>query len=129
MTTMVARYSPLVEFESLAQGDIEALAPALKEAKMTISYPHLAEPIVAKVNGEIVGFAFAQLLPHCEPLHVLPEWRGQGIAEELARRVVALIEATGAGRFCCVASNRFVEDLCLKMGMIPVPGVLYVKEP
>ena len=129
MTTMVARYSPLVEFESPAQGDIEALAPALRQAGMTIAYPHLAEPIVAKFHDEIIGFAFAQLLPHCEPIWVNPNWRGMGLAEELARRVVEKIELTGAKRFMCVAQNQFAERLCEEMGMKRVVGVLYVKEP
>ena len=117
-----------VTFESLAEENIDALLPVLKQAGMTIAYSHLAEPVVAKINGEIVGFAFAQLLPHLEPVYVVPMFRGTGIAEELVRRAMALIEGTGAERFMCVAQNKFAEDLCRKIGMRAVPGTLYVKD-
>jgi GNAT superfamily N-acetyltransferase len=118
-----------VQYESLSRGDVTALAPALKQAGMTIAYPHLADPVVAKVNGEIIGFGFAQLLPHSEPIWIYPKWRGNGIAEELARRVVEKIEASGAQRYCCIAQSQFAEKLCEQMGMKAVPGVLYVKDP
>jgi GNAT superfamily N-acetyltransferase len=119
-----------IRYESLAKGDVEALVPALKQAKMTIAYPHLAEPIVAKLDdGTIVGFGFAQLLPHCEPIWVHPHFRGIGIAEELATLVIKKITDTGAQRFLCVAQSPFAEDLCRQNGMIEVPGKIFVKEP
>jgi ribosomal protein S18 acetylase RimI-like enzyme len=119
----------LLKFESLAKGDVEALAPALASAGMTIAYPHLAEPIVAKLHDEIVGFGFAQLLPHAEPIWVKPQYRGLGIAEKLARMVVEKIESTGAQRFVAVAQNAFAEELCRANGMHEVPGKVFVKEP
>ena len=119
-----------INFSSLSRESVSQLAPALKKAHMTIAYEHLAEPVVAKLNdGTIIGFAFAQLMPHAEPIYVDPNWRGIGIAEELARRVVEKIESTGAQRFVAVAQGTFAEELCKKMGMRAVLGVVYVKEP
>lgn len=117
-----------VTYESLAGDNLDALLPVLKQAGMALAYPQLAEPIVAKVNGEIVGFAFAQLLPHLEPVYVLPLFRGTGIAEELVRRAMAIIEKTGAERYMCVAQNPFAEKLCKQLGMRAVLGTLYVKD-
>ncbi len=129
MTTQVANFSHLVQFESLAQGDIDALAPALKQAQMTIAYPHLAEPVVAKFDGEIIGFAFSQLLPHWEPLWVKPQWRGTGLAEELAKRALQKIVDTGAQRILVVTQNQFAEDLAKEYGFKEVPGKIFVREP
>ena len=117
-------------FTSLARGEVDRLAPALKEAKMTIAYPHLAEPIVAQTNGGvIVGFGFAQLIPHAEPIWVHPLWRGRRVANEIARQVVEKIEGTGARRFISIAQSPFAEQLCQENGMIWVDGKVYVKEP
>jgi len=100
----------------------------MKKAGMSVAYSHLAEPIVAEVDGQIVGFCFAQLIPHFEPLYVMPEWRGTGIAEELAQRAMKKITDTGAQRFMCVVQSQFAEALCKKLGMRAVPGVIYVKD-
>jgi predicted N-acetyltransferase YhbS len=118
-----------VRYENMAKGNIEELLPILKQAKMTIAYPHLADPVVAKIGNEIIGFAFAQLLPHWEPLYVVPEWRGTGVAEELAKRALDKILKTGAQRIIVVAQSYFAEQLCMKYGFHPIKGTVYVREP
>lgn len=119
-----------VRYESLAQGDIDALAPALKKAGMTIAYPHLAEPIVAKdPDGKIIGFCFSQLLPHWEPLWVDTDWRGTGLAEELAKRALQKIVDTGAQRILVVIQSPFAEKIAIANGFHAVEGKLYVREP
>lgn len=59
---------PVVTYRDLSKQECTELAPALQKAGMTIAYTHLADPVVAEVDGKIVGFCFAQLIPHWEPL-------------------------------------------------------------
>lgn len=119
---------PTVKYRSLEGEDTAALMPAIEKLGWVIPYPHIAVPVVAEVDGQIVGFGIAQLIPHCEPLHILPEWRGMGIAEELSKRVIEKITESGAKKFCCVAQNAFAEKLCEANGMKAVEGRMYVKE-
>jgi GNAT superfamily N-acetyltransferase len=118
-----------VVFEDLKGDAVEKLAPYLKMAGMSIAYPHMADPVCAKVGNQIIGFAFAQLLPHWEPLWVVPEYRGTGVAEELARRALEKILKTGAQRILLCADNPFAEKLAMKYGFHAIPGKLYVREP
>lgn len=119
---------PVISYRDLSGQECTELAPALQKAGMTIAYTHLADPVVAEVDGKIVGFCFAQLIPHWEPLWVEREWRGMGIAEELAKRALEKITKTGAQKFCCITTSAFAEKLAREAGMREVEGKLFVKD-
>lgn len=116
-----------VTYRDLENQECKELIPALEQAGFSLPYPETSVPIVAEVDGRIVGFGIAQLVPHAEPIHVLPEWRGAGIAEELSRRVIAKLVESGHDKFCALATNAFAEKLCEANGMVEVKGKLYVK--
>jgi predicted N-acetyltransferase YhbS len=78
---------------------------------------------VAEYEDQIIGFAVQQILPMAGPLFVLPDWRGTGLAEMLARD----LKDRMAANYIAVASSEFSEKLCRELGMHEVPGKLFRK--
>ena len=91
--------------------------------------PFISRVLVAKDDhGAIAGIHVLQLLPHAEPLVVEPEYRGSGVAEELAARMTDyLAEMNTPVFFVTTATNPFVKKLCESNGMKETPLVVYSK--
>lgn len=114
-------------YMTLTGDDVLKMAEKIKELGASLPHPQLAAIEVAVVEGELAGFGCSQLMFHAEPLEVLPKYRGLGIAEELAKRVMRGIEEAHGKVVLSVASNPHAEKLCEDQGMHEVPGKLYVK--
>ena len=114
-----------IEIRELFGDELAALDPVMAEQGMTISYRHLAMAKVAYDGDKIVGYAVFQMVAHTEPLWVSPEYRGGDLTHKLAESV-ADFAREAAGKFICVASSRFVEDLCREQRMDVVPGIVFI---
>ena len=117
------------EYLSLAGPDAVPMAKKIEEMQgIVIAHPRLAIIEVATVDAKIAGYGVSQLMFHAEPIYVLPEYRGSGIAEELASRVVKRITEANGKAFVSIATNPFAERLCIEQGMERVEGTLYRKQ-
>lgn len=114
-----------VTYRTLIGNELEELLPTLQRIGWSIPHPELATGQVAEVDGKIVGFVITQLVPHAEPEWVDVQYRGTGIAEELANRAIETLRGGGAKGILTVAQNEFSEKLCESVGMKPIPGKLY----
>jgi hypothetical protein len=114
-----------IEIKELFGDDLAQLEPILHEQGMTINYPHLAMAKVAYDGEKIVGYAVFQMVAHTEPLWVAPEYRGGELTHKLADSV-AEFARQAAGKFVCVASSPFVEELCREQHMEIVPGTMFI---
>lgn len=80
---------------------------------------------VAEHDGEIIAFYPVQLIPHAEPLYVKEEFRGNGIANQLADDVVewlTLIEARG---WLAIADNPIAAKMCEERGWQKLGSPVY----
>lgn len=116
-----------VEYLTLTGDDVLKMAAKIESLGLSIPHPQLSVIEVAVVEGELAGFGCSQMMFHAEPLEVLPKYRGMGIAEELAKRVMRGIEEAHGKVVLSVATNQHAEKLCEAQGMREVPGKLYVK--
>lgn len=112
--------------------NIELLAPD-KWDEVAGAFAHTDEPLpppehsvmlVARDGDRIVGVVGLQTLACASPLWVAPEYRGNGIAEALAKRVVEIVGPTGM-QGMVITSNPFVEKLLFSVGMIPLAGAVW----
>ncbi len=92
--------------------------------------PQTARALVAYKDERIVGFIVIQLFPHAEPLYVDPEFRGTGLADELADRMYEFLKEVRTRGYMVVAESPFAEKLCEARGMkrVNYPVYLAVQE-
>jgi GNAT superfamily N-acetyltransferase len=118
----------LAEFEKLL--DQAVVTAELLEAALFGQRP-VAEAVLARVQGEIVGFAlylynFSTFLGraglYLEDLYVRPQYRGQGYGERLLRHLASLAVARGCGRmeWAVLDWNQRAIDFYRKMGARPM---------
>ena len=88
---------------------------------------HVAKILVAIDAGSVVGFHVLQMFPHAEPLWVDPAYRGEGVAEELADRMLEFLDSIGARGFMVIADSPHAEKLCKERGMKRVTSPVYIK--
>jgi GNAT superfamily N-acetyltransferase len=102
--TLLTLIGELAEFERLAH-EVVVTEPALREALFGL-HPS-AEAVVARVEGEVVGFAlffhnFSTFLGrrglYLEDLYVRPALRGQGVGRGLLMHLAQLAIERGCGR-------------------------------
>lgn len=115
------------EYMTLTGDDVQKMAEKIKDLGLAMPHPQLSVIEIAVVEGELAGFGCSQLMFHAEPIEVLPKYRGMGIAEELAKRVMRGVEESHGKLVLSVASNPHAEKLCEANGMKEVPGKLYAK--
>ena len=115
-----------MEYRLLDKSEIAKLAPTLQQLGWAIAYPQTCQVLAAVENGEIVGFQMLQLLPHLEPLYLAPEYRGTGLADELAKRGMEIFQTAGASQVLAVAGNAHAERICRDvLGMKKIDGVIF----
>lgn len=76
-------------------------------------------------TGKMVGFLVVKMMPHIEPIYVDPEWRGSGVAEEMAEFMAKTITAPPGSVFM-VADNPLSAQLGRAHGMVKLETPVYV---
>ncbi len=118
----------LAEFEKLL--DQAVVTESSLEAALFCERP-VAEAVLARVYGEIVGFAlyfhnFSTFLGrpglYLEDLYVRPRYRGKGHGDALLRHLARLAIARGCGRmeWAVLNWNQRAIDFYRKMGARPM---------
>ncbi len=85
--------------------------------------------LVAIDDGQLIGFHVAQLFPHCEPLWVSPERRGEGdqwIAGKLAAEMFLKMRDFNVRGYMVIADNPVAQRLCEAYGMTKVSSPVYM---
>lgn len=104
----------------------EWLNPVMKARGWASLNETTSRALCAFRDERIVGFIVLQLFPHAEPLFVDPEFRGTGLAEELADRMYAFLRDMRARAYMVVAESPFAERLCEQRGMKRVEHPVYI---
>lgn len=76
-------------------------------------------------QNRVVGFYCVKLLPHPEPIFVDPEWRGTGLAEDLAQDVHKALADTPAGGVWFTAENPVSAQMAERHGLVQVKYPVY----
>lgn len=93
---------------------------------MSLNRPTSRVLIAEDTDGALLGFIVMQLVPHTEPLWVLPSKRASGIAEELADQMLTFMVSVQARGWMVVADNPAAAKLCEQRGMSKVESPVYV---
>jgi GNAT superfamily N-acetyltransferase len=126
---ILALMRELAEFEKLTHLFVET-QESLREA--LFGARPAAEALVAERDGRVVGYAvffqnFSTFLSrrglYLEDLYVQPALRGSGLGTALLRRVAAIAEERGCGRFewSVLDWNQRAIDFYTKMGATVLP--------
>lgn len=89
--------------------------------------PNTAMALCAFDGPKIVGFYVIQLFPHAEPMFVAPEFRGTGLADELADQMQKYLQEVRVRGCMIVADNPVVARMCEKRGMKRVTSPVYLR--
>jgi GNAT superfamily N-acetyltransferase len=100
---------------------LEAIRPFLVSRKWRVPPVGMLAAKVAFEGDKVVGFAVYQLVPHTEPILVLPSHRGTGLAAELSRQIVEFARKVGGG-LMCISTSSIVDDLAIDNGLSPIRG-------
>lgn len=105
---------------------VEWLNPVLEHRGWVLLNESTARAMCAFKDGRIIGFVVLQMFPHAEPLYVDPQFRGQGIAEELSERICSFMREVRARGWMVIADSPFAEKLCEAQGMKRVEKPVYL---
>jgi hypothetical protein len=81
--------------------------------------------LVAESNGEMAFIAF-QMVPYVGPLYVPRSMRGDGVAVELADKMMTFLIENDTRGWMAVAESPHTAKLCENRGMQRVPAPVYV---
>jgi len=82
--------------------------------------------ILIAERGNEFAFHVFQLVPYCGPLYVPRSMRGQGIAEDLADKMMEFLVENNARGWLVTAESAHAAKLCETRGMMRVPCPVYV---
>lgn len=86
--------------------------------------------VIAAVDTDkdlVVGIVCLQLVAHLEPIIVHPDYRGQGIARELAQMIDGYVTGTGLPGAYCQPINDKSKAVARSIGFIPLEHEFYLK--
>lgn len=116
---------PGIKFRWVDGAELEVLEPILSQMGAMSLNPKVSRALCAfDTNDSLVGFVCLQLIPHPEPLYVIPELRGTGLAQELAAQMVDYLKDSRG--FVCVAGNAHSQKMCEELGMRRVEHPVYI---
>lgn len=93
---------------------------------MSLNRPTSQVLLAEDAEGQLLGFMVLQLVPHPEPLFVIPSQRASGIAEELADRMLTFMVSIQTRGWMVVADNPAAAKLCEARGMTKLDCPVYV---
>lgn len=102
------------------------LNPVLQSRGWALLNPATSRALCAFQDERMIAFHVLQLYPHAEPMFVDPEFRGTGLAEDLADRMYAFLREVRARAYMVVAESPFAEQLCKARGMKRVEYPVYI---
>ena len=116
----------MISYRWIDGDELSILEPVMSaKGWVPLNYP-TSRALCAFHGEKLVGFVVLQLYPHTEPLYVEPQYRGVGIAEELADQMVAFINSIRARGVMVVADHPSVIELCESRGWTKLDHPVYV---
>lgn len=110
----------------LSGDELDVLEPIIKTRNwMPLNKPMTRALVAFDVDNQIVGFYVLKLLPHVEPLFVDPEWRGSGLADELADEMHKVLADTPPGGVWLTAENPLTAKMAEDHGLVIVKSPVY----
>ena len=106
--------------------DLKALEPILESRGWTSLNNKTCRALCAYDGEHLAGFLVLQLFPHCEPLWVSKDYRGTGVAEDLADKMMEFMSKIQARGFMVIADNPAAAALCERHGMRKVESAVYI---
>lgn len=106
---------------------LAAIRPFLESRKWRIPPVGMLAAKVAFEGENVVGFAVYQLVPHVEPIFLVPSHRGTGLASELAKEIVDFARSVGGGMMC-LSTTSVVDKLAAENGLTPLYGATIWQE-
>lgn len=106
--------------------ELDILAPFIEARNwMPLNKPLTRARVAFDQEGRPVGFYLIKLLPHPEPIFVDPEWRGTGLAEDLAQDIHDILADTPAGGVWFTAENPMTAKMAEDHGLVLVGHPVY----
>jgi len=102
------------------------LNPIMEARGWALLNPSVCRALCAFQEERMIAFHVLQLFPHAEPMFVDPEFRGTGLAEDLADRMYEFLRDMRTRAYMVVAESPFAERLCEARGMKRVNYPVYV---
>lgn len=110
----------------LSGDELDVLEPIIKARNwMPLNKPLTRAMVAFDADGQIVGFYVLKLLPHVEPLFVDPDWRGSGLADELADEMHKVLADTPPGGVWLTAENPLTAKMAEYHGLVIVKSPVY----
>lgn len=78
-------------------------------------------------EGEVVGIMCLQLVAHAEPIVIKPDFRKQGLSDQMAQMLDGYVMGVGLPGLYTQPTNPLAVAICEKMGFEPSDHPLYVK--
>lgn len=78
-------------------------------------------------SGELIGFFCLQLIPHVEPMFVVPSMRASDVAETLADKMLEFMQQAQARGWMLCTDNPLVARMAEARGMEQVKAKVFAK--
>jgi ribosomal protein S18 acetylase RimI-like enzyme len=114
-----------VTYRWLEMPELMLIDPIINQHNWTPLNEATSRVLVAEAGGKIVGFIVMQLYPHLEPLWVDKAHRSDGIAENLAAKMMEFLNEVEVRGFQVCADTEFAKRLCEAHGMELVTAPVY----
>jgi len=116
----------MIEFRWLDWEDLKLLDVVL-ESKGIASLNQATSRGLGIFDGEqLVGFCVLQLFPLLGPLWLDPTYRGQGLAEQVADKILEFLNETNARGYIAIADSPHTNKLCERIGMHKLDSPVFI---
>ena len=83
--------------------------------------------LIKELNGVVIEFFVFQLMPHCGPMYVAEEYRGQGEPANLVEQMLEFLRETDCRGVLVFPENSFTLEQCRKYNMTRIATPAYIK--
>jgi GNAT superfamily N-acetyltransferase len=118
-----------ITFRWLEPSELSRVDPIIDANGWMQLNANVCRVMVAEENGHILGMNVFQLVSHVGPLWVRPDKRGDGIAEELSRRMYDYMVEIQCRGYVVIAESAHAVKLCEAHGLTRVEHPVYVFIP
>lgn len=114
-----------IKFKWLDGDALQIIEPILESRGWASMNDKTCRALCAFDGTKLVGFHVFQLYPHAEPMWLDRAYRGTGIAEDMADKMMEFLSQVGVRGFMVIADNPAVQRLCESHGMKKVNAPVY----
>lgn len=116
-----------ITFKYLVGSELDQLDSIFKLRGWTPLNKELSSAIAAYDGDKLIGFHVLQFVAHVEPMYLDKQYRGQGITNILAKRMVETLLEAGVRSYVAIADDPAAAVLCEQSGMKKITSPVFVK--